>query len=358
MQDPPKGTHHKFVSTKLASASKLSEGKAIKHSVTGLSKLSPKATTPKKPKTSPPSYNEVMRECDVSTKQPPHVPVVPVLRSPPPVPCVTNTTPPTDMANGPNMLIEPSANITGAPVVSAAAAVQACSSLVKTVLSSWASTPKPPSRPGSALLVRCDCLPTTCPPSCVATSLVPSTSIRASAGPQMLMTLMSQPHWLDSVTASPDLFGSSKESSSPLEQTNQKLPSQVSDSSEIHGMTLKYSDDQVTDEEMRQLDLQAAAHQHMMEQDGQQPTTPLPFQQPQDPVQKQAWEEDRYILDGQNTRFSQVSQKQTAYLPDGIPGFRMQIPYLSQFFGTHWYLVQKDTYAMYAIYDALFSEIP
>ena len=106
-------------------------------------------------------------------------------------------------------------------------------------------------------------------------------------------------------------------------------------------MTLKYLDDEVTDEEMRQLNLQAVAHQHMMEQDVQQPTTPLPFQQPQDPVQTQAQEEDRYILDGQNTRLSQVSQKQTAYLPDGIPRFRMQIPYLSEFFGTHWYLVQK-----------------
>ena len=122
-------------------------------------------------------------------------------------------------------------------------------------------------------------------------------------------------------------------------------------------MTLKYSDDEVTNEEMRQLNLQAAAHQHMMEQDAQQPTTPLLFQQPQDPVQTQA-QEDRYIPDGQNTRLSLVSQKQIAYLPDGIPSFRMQIPYLSQFFGTHWYLVQKDTYAMYAIYDALFLEIP
>ena len=161
------------------------------------------------------------------------------------------------------------------------------------------------------------------------------------------------------MTASPNLlFGSSKESSSPSEQTNQKIPSQVSDSSEIHGMTLKYSDDEVTNEEMRQLNLQAAAHQHMMEQDAQQPTTPLPFQQPQDPVQTSTREEDIYIPDGQNTRLSQVSQKQTIYLLDGIPGFRMQIPYLSQFFGTHWYLVQKDTYAMYAIYNALFSEIP
>ena len=73
-----------------------------------------------------------------------------------------------------------------------------------------------------------------------------------------------------------------------MEQTNQKVLSQVSDSSEIHGMTLQYSDDEFTDKEMRQLNLQAAAHQRMMEQDAQQPTTPLPFQQPQDPVQTQA----------------------------------------------------------------------
>ena len=86
-------------------------------------------------------------------------------------------------------------------------------------------------------------------------------------------------------------------------------------------MTLKYSDDEVTDEEMRQLNLQAAACQHMMEQDAQQSTTPLLFQQPQDPVQTQAQEEDRYIPDGQNTRLSQVSQKQTTYLPDGISWF-------------------------------------
>ena len=174
-------------------------------------------------------------------------------------------------------------------MVSAAAAVQACSSLVKTISSSQTGTHKPPSRPGSALSVRCDSLPTTHPPSHAATPLVPNTSITANAGPQMLMTLMSQPHQPDSVTASPNLlFGSSKESSSQLEQTNQKVLSQVSNSSEIHRMTLKYSDDEVTDEEMRQLNLQAAAHQHMMEQDAQQPTTPLPFQQPQDPVQTQA----------------------------------------------------------------------
>ena len=91
----------------------------------------------------------------------------------------------------PNTLTEPSANITGAPVVSAAAAVQACSSLVKTVPSSQTGTPKPPSRPGSALSVRCDSLPTTHLPSHAATPLVSNTSFTASAGPQMLTTLMS-----------------------------------------------------------------------------------------------------------------------------------------------------------------------
>ena len=194
MQDLPKGTHHEFVSTKMASTSKLNKGKAVKLSVTGLSKSSAKATTPKKPKMSPPAYNEVMRDHNESTEQPPHVPVVPVLRSPPPVSYVINATPPTDVANGPNILTEPSANVTGAPVVSAAAAVQACSSLVKTVLSSQTGTPKPPSRPGSALSVRHDSLPTTHPPSHAATPLVPNTSITASAGPQLLMTSMSQPH--------------------------------------------------------------------------------------------------------------------------------------------------------------------
>ena len=191
MQDPLKGTYCEFASTKMASTSKLDKGKAVKHSVTGLSKSSPKATTPKKPKMSPPAYNKVMRECNESTEQPLHVPVVPVLRSPPPVLHVANATPPTDIANGPNILTEPSANVTGAPVVSAAAAVQACSSLVKTVLSSQTGTPKPPSRPASAVSVRRASLPTTHPTSHAATPLVPNTSITASAGPQMLMTLIS-----------------------------------------------------------------------------------------------------------------------------------------------------------------------
>ena len=82
-------------------------------------------------------------------------------------------------------------------------------------------------------------------------------------------------------------------------------------------MTLKYSDeDEVTDKEMRELNLQAAAHQYMMQQDAQNSTTPIPFQDPQAP--SQPTEEDKYIPDGQNTRLSQVAQKQLAYLPDEV----------------------------------------
>ena len=47
-----------------------------------------------------------------------------------------------------------------------------------------------------------------------------------------------------------------------------------------------------------------------------------------------------------------------AILPDGSPGSRLQIPYLQEFFGTHWYLVQKDTFELYTIYDVIFLETP
>ena len=121
-------------------------------------------------------------------------------------------------------------------------------------------------------------------------------------------------------------------------------------------MTLKYSDeDEVTDEEMRELNLQAAAHQYIMKQDAQNSTTLIPFQNPQAPSQPTE-EEDKYIPDGQNTRLSQVAQKQLVYLPDGSPGFRMQILYLQQFFGTNWFLVCKDTFELFTIYDAVFLE--
>ena len=77
MQDPLTGTHCEFVSSKMASASKLNKGKDVKCSVTCLNNLSPKATMTKKPKMSPSAHNEAIRECNGSTKQPPHVLVVP-----------------------------------------------------------------------------------------------------------------------------------------------------------------------------------------------------------------------------------------------------------------------------------------
>ena len=46
-------------------------------------------------------------------------------------------------------------------------------------------------------------------------------------------------------------------------------------------MTLKYSDDDVTDEELKELNLQMTAQQYMMQQDAQKETTLPPFQQTQ-----------------------------------------------------------------------------
>ena len=49
-------------------------------------------------------------------------------------------------------------------------------------------------------------------------------------------------------------------------------------------MTLKYSDDEITDEELRGINLQTAVHQYMMESDAQQKTTPIPFQKTLSPL--------------------------------------------------------------------------
>ena len=48
-------------------------------------------------------------------------------------------------------------------------------------------------------------------------------------------------------------------------------------------MTLKYSDDEITDEELRGINLQTATHQYMMEFDAQQKTTLVPFQKTPSP---------------------------------------------------------------------------
>ena len=67
-------------------------------------------------------------------------------------------------------------------------------------------------------------------------------SVTGKEGPAANMKLMSQPHQLESATASPELpFGPSQEDGSQLEQTNENF--QSSGSSQIHRMTLKYSDE-------------------------------------------------------------------------------------------------------------------
>ena len=118
-------------------------------------------------------------------------------------------------------------------------------------------------------------------------------------------------------------------------------------------MTLKYSNDEITDEELRELNLQTATQKYMMESDAQQKTTPILFQTNQSPL-RQVSMNKHYIPDGQNTWLSQIVQKQPAQLPDGTPAIRLQILYFEEFFGTTWYLIHEDTFELYAI----FTEIP
>ena len=71
-------------------------------------------------------------------------------------------------------------------------------------------------------------------------------------------------------------------------------------------MMLKYSDDEVTDEEIRELNLQTAACQYMMESDAQHQTTPTSFQKPPSPPRAVSPSEC-YTPDGQNTRLSLIA---------------------------------------------------
>ena len=65
-------------------------------------------------------------------------------------------------------------------------------------------------------------------------------------------------------------------------------------------MMLKYSDDEVTDEELQELNLQTAAQQYMMQSDAQNKIAPIPFQNNQSPLRHVLMDE-HYIPDGQNT---------------------------------------------------------
>ena len=63
-------------------------------------------------------------------------------------------------------------------------------------------------------------------------------------------------------------------------------------------MTLKYSNNEITDEELRGINLQTTAHQYMMESDAQQKTTPILFQKTPSPPRPVSPSEC-YIPDGQ-----------------------------------------------------------
>ena len=131
-------------------------------------------------------------------------------------------------------------------------AARACTGLVNKPPSSHTGTPKILSRSNSALPIEHPrSVPVTHPPSHAATPLMHNASVTGKEGSAALMKL-------ESATASPELPScSSQEDGSQLGQTNENF--QSSRSSPIHRMTLKYSDeDEVTDEEMRELNLQAA----------------------------------------------------------------------------------------------------
>ena len=248
-------------------------------------------------------------------------------------------------------------SVSGMDMITSVAADTACNALIN-VPRTRAATPMLPLRPGFVLDNNLSwSVPSTCPPSRAVTPLATAvTNTSVISGPPALLRQTSQPRQLESATASPDLLliQSSQNLGSKPEPTNQN--SQVSDLSHLRGMTLKYSNDEITDEELRGINLQTAAHQYMMESDAQQKTTPIPFQKTPSSLRPVSSSEC-YIPDGQNTWLSQIAHRQPTQLPDGSSVIRLQIPYLEEFFSTNWYLIHKDIFELYAIYDTIFTDI-
>ena len=220
-----------------------------------------------------------------------NIPDVPVLRSPPPFgPWVCQMPSPTQLGNTTLTGKSNSDSVSDTDMITSIAADTACSALFN-VTRTRAATSKPSSRQGSVLdNSLSQSVPLTYLPSRAVTPLGTAvTNASVISGAPALLRQTSQPRWPESATASPDLLltQSSQNSGFQLEPTNQNT--QVSDLSQIHGMTLKYSDDEITDEEIRGINIQTAACQYMMESDVQQKTTPIPFQKipsPQDQCHK------------------------------------------------------------------------
>ena len=234
---PPRGTHKEFTNSKLATA-RVSKGKSSEKSIPGIGRPSPSTTKvtaipPKKP---------CISMGDDEEQPSTDIPSVPVLISPPPFgPHACQMPSPTQLANT-TLTDKPNSDgVSGTDVITSVAADPAYNALTN-VPRTRAATPMLPSRPGS--------VPGSGPP----------------------------PREPESATVSPDLLltQSSQNTGSQPEPTNQN--SQVSDSSQIHRMTLKYSNEEITDEELREINLQTAAHQYKMQSDAQQKNTPTPFQ--------------------------------------------------------------------------------
>ena len=191
---PPKGTHKEFASTMKTSTSKVSKGKAIKHSIPGIGRpTSPEHRVSKIPKMSTSTAYNGTEGCNALTNSPPHVPIVPVLWSSPPVTHVTSITPPVNNVVEPSLLTGPP-NIEGSsPTISGEGAVKACTGLVNKNPSSHTGTPRPLSQPDSALAVDCPrSVPMTQPPSCATTPLRPNTFVTGKEGLAAPMKVMSQ----------------------------------------------------------------------------------------------------------------------------------------------------------------------
>ena len=200
-----------------------------------------------------------------------NISAVPVLRSPPPFgPQVCQMPSPAQLANTTLTDKSNSDSVSGTDMITSTAANTACNALIN-VPRMRAATPKLPSRPGSALDNSLSQLvPSTCPPSRAVTPLPTAvTDTSVISGQPAMLRQTSQPRQPESATASPDsLFTQSSQNlGSQPEPTYQN--SQGPDLSQIHRMTLKYSDDEITDEELRGINLQTAAHQYMMESDTQ-----------------------------------------------------------------------------------------
>ena len=154
VRDPPKGTHRESASTMKTSTSKVSKGKAIKHSIPGIGRpTSPEHRVSKIPKMSSSTAYNSAEGCNALTNSPPYVPIVPVLWSPPPVTHVTSITPPVNNVVEPSLLTGPPNTEGSSPTTSEEGAVEACTGLVNKIPSSCSGTPRPLSQPGSALTV-------------------------------------------------------------------------------------------------------------------------------------------------------------------------------------------------------------